>query len=271
MVGKHVQQLFLDGLGIAWSSALAGEANKGWSIPGIKAQQDFYKNNVDKIVKAGHRCYVIISDALRYEVAVEISERLHAEAGGEASLESMLGVLPSSTKYGMAALLPHQQLFLNDQEKVVVDGMMADGLVGRDAVLKAKVDGSLATDYQTVIAMSKDERRELVKGRKLVYIYHDSIDAMGHKAATEVKVFDAVNYAVEEILRLVRIIRDDLSGVNIYITSDHGFIYKRDPLPESDKIKKETVGAFEEKRRYMLGYKGRKTVGLMTLDQTILG
>ena len=101
--------------------------------------------------------------------------------------------------------------------------------------------------------MTKEERREYVKGKKLVYIYHDSIDLISHTA--EINAFNAVQQSMEEIMNLVRIIRNDLSGVNILITSDHGFIYKRDPLLESDKINKETVDAFEEKRRYMLSHK----------------
>ena len=30
-----------------------------------------------------------------------------------------------------------------------------------------------------------------------------------------------------------------LSGTNIYITADHGFLYQRDALEESDKLAKE--------------------------------
>lgn len=270
MVENLYSNWFLDSLGTAWSSSLAGEAEGHWRIPGVKGQQEFYKNHVDKVVGSGHRCFVIISDALRYEVGLEITERLNAEKGGKAAIQSMLGVLPSTTRYGMAALLPHQQLSLNDKGQVMADGMKTDSLAERDAVLKTKWAESLAIDYHSIIAATQDERREMVKGRKMVYIYHNCIDAVGDKAATEIKVFDAAHQAIEEILRLVRIIRDDLSGVNIFITADHGFIYKRDPLLESDKIKKETVGAFEEKRRYMLGYQEKEAGGLMTFKPKYL-
>lgn len=270
MIENLYSNWFLDGLGTAWSSALAGESNKDWILPSVKGQQDFYKNNLDKAINAGQRCFVIISDALRYEVGQEIARRLNSEAGGEATISRMLGVLPSATKYGMAALLPHQQLALNSKDKVLADGNRTDSLADRDAVLKARISEALATDFQTLITFTKEQRREFVKGKRLLYIYHNSIDAMGDKAATEIKVFDAVQQAIEEILRLIRIVRDDLGGVNIYVTTDHGFIYKRDPLAESDKIKRETVDAFEEKRRYMLSYKTKETDSLLTFSPNYL-
>lgn len=254
---------FLEGLGTAWSAALTAEQNKRWSIAGVQAQQEFYKKELAPRLKSGGRCFVIISDALRYEVACELAQRLNAETAGMAQLRNMLGVLPSATKYGMAALLPHRELILNEKQKILADGNKTDSLLERELVLKKEWPEALATDFQTIIDLNKEQRRELIRGKKLIYLYHNSIDAIGDKAAAEIKVFDAARESIKEIYRLIRIIRDDLGGVNIYITADHGFLYKRDPLLESDKIKKETLGAWEEKRRYMLGYQEYESDALM--------
>lgn len=245
---------FLEGLGIAWSAAISASPNQAWQVEGISRQQDFYRRELAPIVDAGERCFVIISDALRYEVAVDIATRLNVETVGKVKLDTMLGVLPSTTKYGMAVLLPHSELRLNDKGRVLADNHKTDSLQEREMVLKNTVSDAVATHFQKMIDMDKEERRELVKGKKLVYIYHDSIDAIGHPAATEIKLFDAAQQSIEEIYRLVRLIRDELGGVNIIVTADHGFLYKRDPLLESDKVKKETLGAFEEKRRYMMSH-----------------
>jgi uncharacterized protein (TIGR02687 family) len=253
---------FLQELGTAWSQALESNPS-GWQLEGVTRQQNFYKREIEPMISGGERCFVIISDALRYEVAVDIAIRLNQETVATVNLDTMLGVLPSTTPYGMAALLPHQELSLNQNQQVLVDSKKTDSLQEREQVLQHWVSDAVATHYQTLIDMNKEARRELVKGKKLIYIYHDSIDATGHAAATEVKVFDAVGQSLEEIYRLIRLIRDDLGGVNIFVTADHGFLYRRDPLPESDKMKKEMVAAFAEKRRYLLSYKEVQSDALM--------
>lgn len=253
---------FLQELGTAWSQALENNPS-GWQVDGVTRQQDFYRREIEPMINGGERCFVIISDALCYEVAVDIAIRLNQETLATVSLDTMLGVLPSTTPYGMAALLPHRGLRLNQNQQVLADNRKTDSLQEREQVLQNRVADAVATHYQTLIDLNKEARRELVKGKKLIYIYHDSIDATGHTAASEVKVFDAVRQSREEIYRLIRLIRDDLGGVNIFVTADHGFLYRRDPLPESDKMKKETVAAFAEKRRYLLSYKEVESEALM--------
>lgn len=114
--------------------------------------------------------------------------------------------------------------------------------------------------------MNKAGRREMFKRKKLVYLYHDTIDAMGDKASTEMYTFDAVETALNQLYDLVKIIRDDLSGTNIYITADHGFLYQRDALEESDKIGNEIVDAVEVKRRYVLSKEKRDVSGQLAID-----
>ena len=77
-----------------WSSALNEEMNNGWKIPGIENQMDFYKNYVSAKVQKGDRVFVIISDALRYEVAVELNDKLNKEIIGNCEIEGNLGVIP---------------------------------------------------------------------------------------------------------------------------------------------------------------------------------
>ena len=100
--------------------------------------------------------------------------------------------------------------------------------------------------------MKGDERREAIKGMDIVYIYHDTIDATSHN--DETKVFDACEEAIAEIKNLVKIITGGMSGVNIVITSDHGFLYTYQPLNEDDKMEKSSFkdNVIEQGRRYVL-------------------
>lgn len=88
----------------------------------------------------------------------------------------------------------------------------------------------------------------------MVYIYHNAIDAVGDMPITEDQVFNACEDAIVEIKNLVRLITNDLSGTNIIITADHGFLYSYKPLEESDKAEKSFVSGeiLELSRRYVI-------------------
>lgn len=231
---------FLDGLGHNWSGQAAAElAEKGY-IDEIDRQEKFYDK---KIKNADSKVYVIISDALRYEVAASLKEELSREMQGKVNLSSMQGIFPTETKFGMAALLPHNELTVELKEneagkkilKVLADGQSSDS-VNRENLLKAFNPESVAVKAKDLMAVSRAERSELVKGKDVVYIYHDTIDETSH--TSETKVFNACEETIEEIITLVRTIVNDFGGINIMITSDHGFLYTYSPLTEESKTEK---------------------------------
>ncbi|WP_381428186.1 BREX-1 system phosphatase PglZ type A [Sporosarcina thermotolerans] len=257
---------FMGELSSHWSQAVKAEMTEEWSLPGVQNQQAFYSSIVAPHIRNGDRVFVIISDAMRYEVGVELAERLNSETMGVCDMQTILGVVPSVTKLGMASLLPHRSLDFDANGRVLVDGKDSAGLENRKKIIESFVDESIAVHFQDVLAMNKAGRRETFKGKKLVYIYHDTIDAMGDKASTEMYTFNAVETALNQLYDLVKIIRDDLSGTNIYITADHGFLYQRDALEESDKIGNEIVDAVEVKRRYVLSQEKRDVSGQLAIN-----
>ena len=161
------------------------------------------------------RVFVIISDALRYEVATELTEKLLRETNGTAKQSAMQSVFPSITKFGMAALLPHTSLTVTDSMKVLCDGLPTDGTENRDKILKRTNPKNCAVTYETLLTMKQSQRRELVSGADVVYIYHNTIDAVGDKANTENQVFEACADALEELKNLVRLIVNSMSGSKI--------------------------------------------------------
>lgn len=261
---------FLGELGSRWTQLVRSEMVAEWSLSGVVAQQDFYSSIISPHIYREERAFVIISDAMRYEVGVELGERLNTETTGMCRLDSMLGVVPSVTKLGMAALLPHRELDVDEAGRVLVNGTSSAGIENRRKLIKEAVHDSMAVKFQEIMAMNKAGRRETFKGKKLIYIYHDAIDATGDNASTEQYTFNAVEQAIEQLYDLVKIIRDDLSGTNIYITADHGFLYQREALPESDKIEKAQMDTIEVKRRHMLSkeyteVQGQLAIGLSSI------
>nr|WP_302593521.1 BREX-1 system phosphatase PglZ type A [uncultured Acetatifactor sp.] len=226
---------FLGRLGGNWAFVCAEELAQYGKILEIPQQTDFYRS---KVKNADSRVFVIISDALRYEVAATLTEQLRRETQSKVDLNSMQGIFPTITKFGMAALLPHEQLSAEqhgDIIKVLADGQSTDSNY-RDKVLKAANPNSIAVKYNDIITAKRADRSAMVKGQEVVYIYHDTIDEASHTADT--MVFPACDAAIVELKNLVRIIVNDFGATNIIITSDHGFLYTYSPLKEDDKIDK---------------------------------
>ncbi|WP_312949423.1 BREX-1 system phosphatase PglZ type A [Streptococcus parasuis] len=248
------REWFLRELTMNWTNAIAGDLDALGYVSEINKQRDFYRRYLSPNVSKGNRVFVVISDALRFEVAAELSEVLSHTTKGKATLEAMQAVFPSITKFGMSALLPGKEITVNDKMEVLVDGKSTGGTVNRGVILSADNRESVAITYKDLLQMKQADRRSLVQGKEIVYIYHNAIDAIGDKQATESKVFEACNDAIAELNSIVKIIVNDLSGMNVFITADHGFLYTHKPLEESQKISRQTFNGeiYELGRRYAL-------------------
>jgi len=256
---------YLEDLASQWTQAIRDDyATKG-ELSSINRQNDFYRQEVESQSASG-RVYVIISDGLRYEMAAELADQLTAETKGSTDIASCQAVFPTKTEYGMAALLPHKRLGLDNQLNILADDMPTGGLVGREKVLVSHVPDSVALTSDRLIQMKKDERRNAVNGKSVVYIYHDVIDKSGESEITD--FFADCEKAIIEIKNLVRIITGDLSGTNIIITSDHGFIYTNQALTESSKAEKSLISGdlFEYKSRYAIASSDAEAEHMITVS-----
>jgi uncharacterized protein (TIGR02687 family) len=248
------REWFLKQLTQTWTKAVAGDLASLGYISEINEQRRFYSRYVLPNVSKGSRVFVVISDGLRYEVAAELIESLNHNTRGRAKLEAMQAVFPSITKFGMAALLPGKEMSVNSKIDVFVDGYATVSTAQRGMILNAANPESVVITYEELLRMKKLERRDLVAGKEIIYIYHNAIDTIGDKPGTETKVFEACETAIAELTAVVKIIVNDLSAANIYITSDHGFLYTYKPLDESQKISRQTFkgDVYELGRRYAL-------------------
>ena len=250
VVENEYKNWYLADLASNWTNIVANELSTNGYIKGIPQQMDFYNNNVRN---ADNKLFVIISDALRYEVAYGLSEELKLDRSN-VELTSMQGIFPTITKFGMAALLPKKNLSVevkNGAIKVLADGKTTE-MSDRDGILKAYNKNSVAIKYKDFIEMKTPDKREVVKGKEVVYIYHDTIDNASHSES--IPVFTACKNTITEIKNLINIITSSLSGINIIVTSDHGFLYTYKSLNEDDKMERSSFNkdVIEQGRRYVL-------------------
>ena len=262
---------FLEQLSIKWGDFLGSDSDPGsdlithglldhWHLKGIDNQYNFFKEKIRPVLAKSdrNRIFVIISDAFRYEAAKEMTDRINGKYRLQAEIEPMLGVLPSFTALGMASLLPYESLsFKDDSITPLLDGKATGSFDQRAAILN-NFNGT-AVKASDLSAMSKDKGREFVKPHRVIYIYHDQIDAVGDKAVSEDKTFEAVRTAIDELTALVGLIINRLNGTRVIITADHGFIYQEKDLASLDKsvLDLEPDGAVKKHKRFILG----KTLG----------
>lgn len=256
---------FLGELGNSWSNACADDLKEHGYVLDVGCQTNFYH---DYVKQASSRVFVIVSDALRFEVAASLCEQLQTETQAQVALKSIQGIFPTITKFGMAALLPHKEItaeLRGESLQVLVDGSLTESNY-RDKLLKAANPKSVALKYGSIIKSKRQERSEWVKGMEVVYIYHDTIDEASHNSDTS--VFPACDDAISEIKNLIRIIVNDFGATNIIVTADHGFLYTYSPLTESSKLDKSSFKNLDVDygRRYAIMRKGARPDYLLPVN-----
>ena len=213
--------------------ALVDKANR-WDASPVLNQRRFFRDKVKPFLNKDKKVCVIISDALRYEVGHELLSLIRQEDRFSAELSPALSVLPSYTQLGMAALLPHQTLAIADDESstVMVDGTSSRGTINRNKILNRELpEKAKAIQAEELNQLGRDECRSLVRDHNVLYVYHDKIDKAGTNDSPS--VFNAAENALQELVHLVKKLTN-ANASNLFITSDHGFIYQNKPLDDSD-------------------------------------
>lgn len=256
-VENHYVNSFLLRMNDSWQKHV--DTVPVWGADGVIPQRNFYHEHVGSFRRRDQRICVIISDALRFEIGEDLLTRIRTLDRYEASLEPMLGSLPSYTQLGMASLLPNKVLEIADNESglVLVDGQSSSGLENRKKILAGGRSGDRTTALKAedLMNLNKDDARALLSGHDVIYIYHNRIDAIGDKPTTEDSVFDAVEDTVEDIVRITKKLTS-ANASNIIVTADHGFIYQHRPIEESDYSTAEISGevVLFRDRRFILGH-----------------
>jgi len=257
-VEKCYANWYIDNLAKTWGDRVEAEGIlANWRIEGVPNQQQFYSRYVAPVLNKSpkQRVVVIISDAFRYEAAVELKDRINEKRYSEAAVSSQLGVVPSYTTLGMASLLPHKTLEYREgvSDDVFVDGQSTKGTAARNKVLSAYQ--GIAVTAEQVKEWSRDEGRDALRDQQLVYVYHNVVDARGDSASTESETFMAVEHAIDELTELTRKILMHFNTSTVLVTADHGFLFQQSKLVSADRsaLGEKPANTIKSKKRYVIG------------------
>ena len=222
-------------------------------------QHNFYEERIKPIQK---KVVVIVSDALRYEVAQELIGEL-ARSRHVATLKPALAMLPTETKYCKPSLLPYKELHLygqGDSQDMVVDKNILNTTEKRSAHLQKYRDGAICVPFETVAEYNQDKNREIFK-HSLVYIFHDVIDKTGHDGNAK-QVTQACREAITELGTMIPKIHASYNVTEVYVTSDHGFLFNDIEFADKDKHKI-TEETMERSSRYYLTHSDKEVNGIV--------
>lgn len=239
----------------------------GWSVDGQFRQTSIF----DQVVASmpGRVAYFLV-DAMRYEMGVELAERLGPYA--EVALRPAVGVLPSITKTGMAALMPGAASSYDVVESggrlvARVDGTDLGDRAARTSRIKALIPASVDLELSDIHSLTKNKLQKKIGNATLVVVRSQEIDFFGEGGFQARAVMDTV---IENLARAVRKLAS--AGVErAVIASDHGHIYAADDREEAMRIDAPGGAQVELHRRCWVGRGGATPTACVRVAARTLG
>jgi PglZ domain len=238
-----------------------------WAIDGHLQQTSIYDDLVRP--QPGRVAYFLV-DAMRYEMGAELAQRLDGQ--GEVSIRPAVGVLPSITPTGMAALMPGAAASYDvvDRDGRLMAKIGGDGLAdlrARKKHLAARVASSVDLELGEVLALSRTRLARKLGSSELVVVRSQEIDFFGEGGFQARSIMDTV---IDNLARAVR----RLAGVGVdrvVITADHGHLYSAEDRDESMRIDAPGGATVDLHRRCWIGRGGATPASCVRVAASSLG
>lgn len=187
-------------------------------------QFNFYQEFVMPIT---NKKVVIISDAFRYELGIELMNELKTESDNNITCSAMLASIPSYTNLGMSNLLPNQKIeaiISPDAIDYSINGVKTVSANREQILLQAEPNGGVI-DFATISKFNAEEGRNYLKDKQTVYVYHNWMDAIGDKQGSEYYTFESAEQCITQLKSLIRKLYGSFNIYNVVVTADHGFLF----------------------------------------------
>ena len=178
------------------------------------------------IEKATSKTAFIVGDAITYEIAVSVSEKLSAEFN--TSNELLFTGFPSVTEHNMSLMYQGHGAIESIQSK-------------REEYLQSKVG-------QPIQFVSLEDLNDSAINSTILVCSYKDIDSIGEKLQQKVlKFIDGIEDTLAQKIRQIQ----QMGYLSIYLVSDHGFVLTG-LLSESEKIEVSFTGTIKKMERFIL-------------------
>ena len=195
-----------------------------FDVPGVLRQTDVFPRHVGR--PEGKTAYLLV-DALRYEMGVELAERLKVAGAKGVRCIPAMAAIPTITPVGMAALLPgaSRSFSLAETPDGVVGAINGRALGRVDDRMdhaRAEIPGLVEVLLDSLMVGSKAEAARF-DSAPLVIVRSVEIDRIGEGVGTGVaqRVMGTVLHELERAVKSLA-----MAGITRFvITADHGHLF----------------------------------------------
>jgi hypothetical protein len=253
-----------------FTTALEGA---GWTVAGALHQSRIFSEVVNGKPKPVAYFFV---DAMRYEMGVELVQRLQPPDGAstaEVQIRAALAALPSITPVGMAALLPGASASFAVVEQggklgSRVEGTFLPDWPSRRKFLAARIPALVDLTLDELLGLPRSKLAKKVEGAQVVIVRSQELDHAGEGGFTY-QTRQVMHTVIDNLARAVRKLAN-VGVVEAVVAADHGHLFtsEREESMRIDAPGGETV---ELHRRCWIGRGGKTPSGCVRVAATALG
>jgi hypothetical protein len=244
-------------------------AKAGWLVPGAMQQSRVYSAIVAEQPKPV--AYIFV-DAMRFEMGVELTERLPSDA--EVSIRPVVGSLPSITPIGMAALLPGASGSFSVVEQggklgARIEGTFLPDLGARKKFAASRLPTLVDVTLDELLSLTASKLAKRLEGAEVIIVRSQEIDNAGENGFP-FQARQVMDTVIDNLARAIRKLA--AAGVaNSVVSADHGhlfFAWDRDESMRTDRPGGDEV---ELHRRCWIGRGGSTPAGCIRVSAAALG
>jgi hypothetical protein len=241
----------------------------GWVVPGTFHQTRIWSEIVAERPKPV--AYFLV-DAMRFEMGLELADRLPKTS--EVSVRPALGVLPSITPIGMAALMPGASASFSVVEQgnrlgALIDGVFLPDVASRKKFAAARVPKLVDFALDEVLSLSASKLAKKLDGVQVVVVRSQEIDHAG-EAGFSIQARQVMDTVIDNLARAIRKLA--AAGVeHAVVSADHGHLFFANDRDESLRIDDPGGDTVELHRRCWIGRGGATPTGCVRVTAASLG
>lgn len=228
--------------------------NEGWPPENLRRQTQVFDSLVRPELEEGRKVAYFLVDSLRYEMGRDLAEAL--DDVGSVTVSPVAGVLPSTTVYGMAALLPGADgaLTLVEHRGDLIPSLGSTplpSLAARRSLLAERFGDRLVDlELDEILSTAPKRLASRLGNADLVVVRTQDIDALGEGPS----LFLARKFMSTVIsdLRTAAVRLAGLGYTTLVFAADHGHVLVPE-IPAGDVVNPPPGEWVTRKRRALLG------------------
>jgi hypothetical protein len=244
-------------------------AKAGWTATASLHQTHIFSEVVAQRPKPV--AYFLV-DAMRFEMGVELAERLPKAT--EVAVRHAVGVLPSITTIGMAALQPGASGSFSVVEQggtlgARIEESFLPDLAARKKLAAARVPELVDLSLDELLSLAPSKLAKKLDGAQVVVVRSQEIDHAGETGFT-FQARQVMDTVIDNLARAMRKLA--AAGVeNAVVSADHGHLFFATERDESMRIDAPGGKTVELHRRCWIGRGGATPPGALRVAAAALG